>query len=243
MVVGLIVRVVLYAIALFFAGIGLVYSTDPAYGVPRRIGATLVVLAALGILPVTRRIILNKFGISIGGILAIIALVAALFGWGAVSPDTQDFTEISNIQTDVSDSHIETRATIKDSHPEAVDSSLVRFQNNFNITTTLSIKNGSQTIRTVNQTVKADFDYNQTKTVTVLNIQKMDADENEINIGIQNKNGTIIKQKTINKSHWSAIQDGRYSVTTNILGGGNTTYEPTNTIISNVEYNRIVATN
>jgi hypothetical protein len=234
---------IFYGIGLFFTGIGLLYLTNPAYAVVTRIGAALTMLAGLAVLPVTRRIILNKVGISIGGILAITMLVAILFGWGTAVPPDADMKEIDNIQTDVSENQVRTQATFTDTHPELDNSPWITASNYFNISTTLIIRDGNQTIQEVTQPLEVSIEYNATRTVTVLDMYKTNTNKNQVTVELRNNDGDIIDETTINETHWSAIQDGNYSVTVRILDGENATYTPTNTSENTIRRTNIATYN
>lgn len=232
MVVGLIIRLLLYSIALIFGISGLIY-TGSGYGMGTRIGGLGLVFAALAILPITRRIILNKFGISIGAILAIAILAVAIFGFGSLSA-TPSEVEIGDIQTNVSDDNIEVLATF--SNPQSQKVPLK------NINTTLTIEEESQETQVVWQQISHSIGANTTETHTVLNIYRTNSSDSQVTVEFRNEGGSVVGETAIDSSHWSAIQDGEYSVVVNFYNR-DTTYTPTNTTTNVVESNNIIQYN
>lgn len=219
MVVGLIIRLVLYGIALFFGAAGLVFATGSQYGMGTRIGAIGMIFGALAILPITRRLILTKFGISIGVILAIIIFSVMFLGFGTLSATASD-VEITDIQTNVSEGQIETQATLTNPQSQKVP---------ININTTLVIQPGNGTTQKVWQQTALSIESNTTEIRTILNIHTTNRNEGQIDIEFRDANGGVVGETTLTGSHWSAIQNGRYSITVDISNGENATYTPTNT--------------
>lgn len=219
MVFGLIIRLVLYPIALFVLVAGLIFATNSQYGMGTRTAAIGMIFGALVILPITRRVILNKFGISIGVILAIIILSVTILGFGALSATASD-VEITDIQTNVSEGQIETQATLTNPQSQKVP---------VNINTTLVTQPGNGTTQEVWQQTVLSIESNTTERHTILNINTTNRNEGRIGIEFRDTNGSVVGETTLNESHWSAIQNGRYSITVDISSGENATYTPTNT--------------
>lgn len=219
MVVGLIVRLVLYGIALFFGAAGLIFATGSQYGMGTRIGAIGMIFGALAILPITRKLILNKFGISVGVILAIIIFLVTFLGFGTLSATASD-VEITDIQTNVSEGQIETQATLTNPQSQKVP---------IDINTTLVIQPENGTTQEVWQQTILSIEGNMTKKNTILNIHRTNASESQVDIEFRDADGSIVGETTLNQSHWSAIQNENYSITVDISNGKNAIYTPTNT--------------
>lgn len=219
MVVGLIIRLVLYGVALFFGAAGLIFATGSQYGMGTRIGAIGMIFGALAILPVTRNLILNKYGISVGVILAITIFLVTFIGFGTLSA-TAGEVEIGDIQTNISENELETQATLTNPQSQKVP---------VNINTTLVIQPVNDTQLEIWQRTSPSVESNTTEKYAVLHISRTNHNNSQVDIEFRDPNGTAVGETTINESHWSAIQNGNYSIRVNISNGANTTHTPTST--------------
>lgn len=219
MIGGRIIRLVLYGIALFFAVAGFAFVEGSQYGMGTRIGAIGMICGAIVLLPITRRLILNKFGISIGFILAIGIFLITFLGFAILSGTASD-VEITDIQTNVSEGQIETQATLTNPQSQRVP---------VDINTTLVIQPENGTTQKVSKQTRLSIEGNVTKTYTILNIHKTSRSGSQVDVEFRDANGNVIRETTLNQSHWSAVQNEKYSITVDISNGENATYTPTNT--------------
>lgn len=233
MIVGLIIRLAVYPLALIFTLGGLAVAASPVPGIGTRIAGLGMIFAGLLILPITRKFILNKFGISIGVVLAISILIATFIGFGVLSADASD-VEITDIQTNVSESQVDTQATLTNPQSQGV---LI------DINTTLAIQSRNNTTSKIWQRSDLSIGKNTTKKSTILNMYVANGSGSQVNIEFRDTSGSVVRETTLNKSYWSAIQNGKYSITVDISRGENATYTPTNAGENTIRHPNIASIN
>jgi hypothetical protein len=195
-----IARLLYYFIALSFAPLGIVFALfHPESSV--RLWGVIMTLASLVLLPVTRGIVLSKYGISIGGLLAIGLFVSVFFGFALV-PDDPRITA-SDTQTIVTNDSVKVDTSLNNTRTSTKE---------YNITTELEIKRDGETVRTIEQQSNGSIAASQKRRVNIVDIRKKNSNNSDVRVELRNKNGYITSEKVINKSYWQAIQRGSYSV-------------------------------